>query len=175
MGKEVARLLGSDPLLHWEAWNWMKGWYWAAVDRAPPPSWFTLYRITAKRVDFYIYMPPPGGGILISVEPFPVDDSVPTEDNIEWVVIQLRNHHSGGTSGMRVKHLKGWLMEARKKEREEAASEQTTAAEGTTSVPNRMGTEGTEEIRGETPAEISNWERVVDLVQTAFEEKRLTG
>ena len=31
----------------------------------------------------------------------------------------------------------------------------------------------TEEIREKTPAEVSNWERVVDLIQTAFGEGRL--
>ena len=33
---------------------------------------------------------------------------------------------------MRTEHLKGWLAEERKKEREEAAAEQATPAEGTT-------------------------------------------
>ena len=36
-GKEIERLLGVDPPLHREAWYRMKGWYKAAVDRAPPP------------------------------------------------------------------------------------------------------------------------------------------
>ena len=50
-GKEVERFLGSDPPLHREAWHWMKGWYRAAVDRAPPPARVTFERITADRVD----------------------------------------------------------------------------------------------------------------------------
>ena len=48
--KEVKRLIGSDPSLHREAWNCMKGWYWAAVDRAPTPNQVTLERIIVERV-----------------------------------------------------------------------------------------------------------------------------
>ena len=36
-----------------------------------------------------------------------------------------------------------------------------------------MGKEGTEESREKTPAETSNWDRVVDLIQTASGEGRL--
>ena len=67
----------------------MKGWYRYAFDRALPPDWVTLERITAKRVDLYSYMPPPGENIPVSVEPFPLDDSLHTEDNIEWEVTRL--------------------------------------------------------------------------------------
>ena len=70
-------------------------------------------------VELYSYVPPSGTNIPISVEPFPVDDSVPTEDKIKWAVKRLQNHHSGGPSGMRAEHLKGWLAAARKKEKEE--------------------------------------------------------
>ena len=105
--KEVETLLGSDPSLHREAWNRLKGWYQAASDRDPPPNRVTLERITEEQVDLYSYVPPPGVNIPISVDPFPVDESVPMEDEIEWAVKQLQNHHSGGASGMRAKHLKG--------------------------------------------------------------------
>ena len=49
--KEVERLLGLDPPLHWEAWHWMKEWYWDAVDHAPPPARVTLEQIMAERVE----------------------------------------------------------------------------------------------------------------------------
>ena len=87
----------------------MKGWYRAAVDRALPPAWFNLYCIMAERVDLYRYVPPPGGNILISVETFLVEESVPTEDDIDWAVKQLCNHRSRGGSGMRAGYIKGWL------------------------------------------------------------------
>ena len=167
-GKKVDKILGSEPPLHWEAWHRMKWWYWAAVDRAPPPAQVTLMRITAEQVDLYRYVPPPGENIPVSVELFPVDDSVPTKDKIEWAVTRLQNHRSGGTSGMRDEYLKRWLTKARNKERDEVATDQENMKDGETAGPNSMGREGTEEIRKTTPAEDSNWERVVDLFQTAF-------
>ena len=122
-GKEVEKILGSDPPLHREAWHRMKGWYQATVERVSPPTRVTLGRITAEQVDLYSYVPPQGGNIPISVEPFLVDDSVSTEDKIEWAVTRLQNHCSRGGSVMRDEHLKGWLAEARKKERGEVATE----------------------------------------------------
>ena len=69
VGEEVERLLGSDPPLHQEAWHWMKGWYWFAVDFAPLPAQATLERITAKRVDLYSYVTPLGENTLYPLRP----------------------------------------------------------------------------------------------------------
>ena len=44
----------------------------------------------------YSYVPPPGENIPISIKPFPVDDSVPEEDDTEWAVKRLHNNRSGG-------------------------------------------------------------------------------
>ena len=66
------------------------------VDRVLPPARVTLEGILEERVELYSCVPPPGTRIPISVQPFPVEDSVPTEDKIEWVVTRLRNHCSGG-------------------------------------------------------------------------------
>ena len=92
LGEEMEKLLGSNLPLHQEAWNPLKGWYQAAVNRAPPSAQVNLERITAERVDLYKYVPPPWENTLVSFDPLPVDDSVPTEDEIEWVVTQLHNH-----------------------------------------------------------------------------------
>ena len=73
-GKEVEMLIVSDPLLHREAWHRMKGWYRAVVDHVPPPARVTLEWITMEKVDLYIYIPPPGENISVSVEPLPVED-----------------------------------------------------------------------------------------------------
>ena len=53
-------LLGEDPPNAKEAWRSLKGWYKAAVNRAPPPAQATLERITAERVDLYSYVSSPG-------------------------------------------------------------------------------------------------------------------
>ena len=113
----MEKLLGTDPPLHQEYWHRLKGWYWAAVNRAPPPTRVTPERITAERVDLYIYVPALGENIPVSVDPFPVDYLIPTEEEIEGGVTRLRNHHSRGPSGMLSEHLKGWLAAASNKER----------------------------------------------------------
>ena len=139
-------MLGSDPPLLREAWHWIKGWYKAAVDRAPPPTRVTLERITAERVELYIYVPPPGTNIPISVQPFPVDNSVPTEGKIEWVVTQLRNHHSGGPSGMRAEHLKRWLAAVQKSEKDVTTTAVAETTENKGTVAFQPATEPTEAV-----------------------------
>ena len=61
-------------------------------------------------MELYIYIPPPGTNIPIYVQPFLVEDLVPTEDAIEWTVTRLRNHRSRGPSGMQAGNLKRWLV-----------------------------------------------------------------
>ena len=119
--------MGSDPPFHREAWQRINGWYKAAVDLSLPPARVTLERITAERTELYSYVPPPGTNIPMSVDLFPVDYSVPTEDDIEWAVKRLRNHRSRVLSGMRAELLKKWLAAARK-----AAKDETTLGAETT-------------------------------------------
>ena len=85
-GAEVETLLGADPPNPREAWRRLKGWYKAAANRAPPPARATLEQITAERVNLYSYVPYPGEHIPVTVRPVKVDDSVPTEDEIEEAV-----------------------------------------------------------------------------------------
>ena len=87
-----------------------------------------------------------GKNTPIYVKPFLVDDSVPTEDKIEEAVKHLRRNISGGSSGMRDEHLKGWLAASKRRKRE-------AAEEG----------EGTTDDKEGGPAE-PNWERLVDLI-----------
>ena len=70
-------LLGEEPPNQREEWRRLKGWYKAAVNRAPPPARATLERITAERVDLYSYVPSLGENILVTVIPAQVDTSVP--------------------------------------------------------------------------------------------------
>ena len=100
-GEEFERMLELDPPLQQEALHRMKGWYRAAVNRAPPPARVNLERIMEDWVYLYRYVPPPVENIPISVETFPVEDLVPTEDNIKYAVKLLHNHRSRGSSGMR--------------------------------------------------------------------------
>ena len=95
-GAEVEALLGSDPPMPREAWQRLKGWYKAMVDRDQPPARVTPERITVEWVDLYSYVPSPGTNIPISVNPVPVDDSVTMEDEIEGALKHLRKNLSGG-------------------------------------------------------------------------------
>ena len=40
--------------------------------------------------------PPPGDTIPATIEPFVVEDGVPTEAEVEWAVKRLRNNRAGG-------------------------------------------------------------------------------
>ena len=63
---------------------------------------------------------------------------------------------------MRNEHIKGWLSKAQK---EEAEAAKTSATEGTATILGGKGGKETEERREKTPAEMTDWERVMDLVR----------
>ena len=115
----------------------------------------------------YSYVPLLGKNVPISVQPFLVDDSVPTEDEIEWVVKRLRKNRSGGPSGMRAEHFKRWIATTRtaEKDREMAAIKEEAAT-----TTERAKTGMSEKQKG---AESDNWTRFVDLVQSVFWEGKL--
>eukprot|EP00978_Attheya_sp_CCMP212_P011677 scaffold28947_cov48-Attheya_sp.AAC.3 len=52
-GDNVEALLQKEPPDLQGAWNALKGWYRVVGDRAPPPSWDTLEKVTAEREDLY--------------------------------------------------------------------------------------------------------------------------
>jgi hypothetical protein len=111
-GDNVEALLQKEPPDLQGAWNALKGWYRVAGDRAPPPSWDTLEKVTAEREDLYRKETPPGESIPIMVEPVAVSDEIPAMEEIAEAVKKLRNNRSGGPSGIRGEHLKGWLARA---------------------------------------------------------------
>ena len=113
----------------------------------------TLDQIKAERVELYSYVPSLGKNIPVIVKPVKVDDLVPTEKEIEKVVKKLRQNRSGGPLGMQDKHLKGRLAASKRGRRAEEKGEEKT--------------EGEEE-EGEP-----NWENLVELVQTVFQEGEL--
>ena len=98
-GEEAETLLGADLPNPKEAWRRLKGWYKAAVNRAPPPSQATLERITAERVNLYSYVPSLRENIPVTVRPVKLYDSVPMEEKIEEAVKKLRRNRSGGGVG----------------------------------------------------------------------------
>ena len=66
---------------------------------------------------------------LVTIKPVEVDDSVPTEDEIEEVVKKLSRNRSGGLSGMRAEHLKGWLAASKRENRAAEKGEVKTEGE----------------------------------------------
>ena len=151
-GTGVEALLGGDPPNAKEAWRRMKGWYKAAVNRAPTPARARLKRITADRVELCSHVPPPGDNIPVTVTPSDIYDSVPTEDTISEAVKKLRRNQAGGPSGIRAEHLKGWIAAAKRGQMAEEKGEEKTEAEE----------EGRE-----------LWRKVVEITQTAFREGKL--
>ena len=145
-------MLQEDPPNARGAWRRMKGWYRTAATRGPPPARATLERITAEQTDLYRRVPPPGENIPVNVDPTNIDDSVPTEDEVEEAVKKLWRNRSGGPSGIRAEHVKGWLAAARRGGMAEEQGKTKTAAE-----------EEGEDL----------WGKVVELTQTAFREGNL--
>ena len=104
----------EDPPDAKGAWRRMKGWYRAAVTRGPSPAQATLERITADQTELYRQVPSQGEGITTHVEKNTIDDSVPTEDEVEAAVKKLRRNRAGGPSRIWAENIKGWLAAARR-------------------------------------------------------------
>ena len=112
--------------------------------------------------------PPPRGEMIpISVPPSPINNSVPTEEEVEWEVRRLWGHRSGGPSQVRSENLREWLREHRAEKSAEAkAKEEKAEAEGETSGSEERESEakeGTADVREER--DTTKWDKVVELVQ----------
>ena len=137
----------------------MKGWCKVVAGCALPPARLTIKWITAERVALHNHIPPQGENIPISVDHFPLDDSVPMEDDIKWAVRRLRDNCSSSPSGIRAEHLQQWLWEAQN-------SEEDTAA--VTGLNTEVDMKTLKEVK-------RRWrhERVVVLMQADFREGQM--
>ena len=70
--------------------------------------------MTAEREELYRNVPSPGEPIPVENPPFHllVDDYIPEDEDIDWVVHRLCLNCSGGPSRMLAKHLHQWLIAA---------------------------------------------------------------
>ena len=65
----------------------------------------------AEREELYRSLPPPlGENIPTSVPHCQIDDSVTTDEEVEWVVGRLQGNRLGGPYQMRANHLQKWLQ-----------------------------------------------------------------
>ena len=100
--------------------------------------------------------------------PANIDDSVPTEEEVEWVVWRLRGTGQEAPPGC-VQRISGSgcgnIRNDRGRERQKQRLQTQTQRDGR-DIP-RMGGEDGEEER---EREKTMWERVVELVQTAFQD-----
>ena len=58
-----------------------------------------------------VYTPRPGDNIPISVKPAHRNESVPTEEEVDWAVQRLQGHRSVFPYQMHANHLWKWLWE----------------------------------------------------------------
>ena len=175
---KIEDLLTSDPPLYKEYGNHMKGWYKVMAGRALMPTRLTIKRITEEQVSMHHHIPPPGENIPIFFDPFPLDESVPTEDNIEWEVRRLRDSGSSSPSGIRTEQLQHWIWEAQK------ANEAIALVTGS-GLTTEMDTKTLKEANTEMDMEmymgmavmgtlaLYHWKRVAVLMQTDCQEDRL--
>ena len=113
----------------------MKGWYKDADDWALPPARITLDWITVERVALYRHIKPLGEKTPISIKYLPLDELVPMEYKIKWVVRMMRYNRSGGPSETIAEHLWKWLWESWKSEAAaEAVAEATMMYMGKATV-----------------------------------------
>jgi len=91
-------IAAGDPK---EAWRSIKGWYRSVEDRPLKPNYQWMEALTQERVDLYTVETPPRDPIPINVDPFDVNDDIPTDNEIREAVKSLRNGRAGGLGGMR--------------------------------------------------------------------------
>ena len=109
VGRTIDSLLAFYPPLVRDSWVRIWGWYRDADDRPPPPAHISLETLTEEFAEPYAHVLPPGRPIPIELAPFPVDDTIPREEEIAEVVLHLQLHRDEGPSGMRAEHLSIWL------------------------------------------------------------------
>jgi hypothetical protein len=95
-------------------WSTLKAWYKHASGRTSHPSKKDLKILQTDYGELLTNKPPAGEPISILVSPFDVDDSIPSEAEIEKVVGRLHSGRRPGPTGMRPEDLKEWRDAARR-------------------------------------------------------------
>jgi hypothetical protein len=133
-----------------EAWRTLNGWYRLAEDQPPLACPETMSKPMAKRVNLYEKAAPMGGPLPFNFPFFKISDNMPTDSEVRTVVRGLKNERAGRATGMKAKHLKGWLDEVQHKEK--AAREN----------PGRVGAD---------PGLGSKWGIFIEMIQTIWDRE----
>jgi hypothetical protein len=102
-----------------ETWRSIKSWYHSVEDCPPKPNYQWMEALMQECINLYMAETLLGALIPINVNPFAVNDNVPTDGEIQEVVKCLCNGRAGGLGGTRAEHLKWWLSNIKEEEREE--------------------------------------------------------
>ena len=97
-GEEIEAQLQQQDLKG--AWSTLKAWYQHSGDRPPKPLRQDLKSLTNKREVLYTHVPSPGAPIPIHVNPFPIQDEIPSEDEIAVAVTRLKKGKAPGPLGL---------------------------------------------------------------------------
>ena len=91
-----------------EAFSTLRGWYHDCGGIPPKPTTCDLHRTRAEFESLYMAAPPSGDPIPVHVPPFPVNDDVPTEEEIITALHQMRRRRVPGASGIRTEEIIRW-------------------------------------------------------------------
>jgi hypothetical protein len=92
-----------------EAWRTLQGWCRLAEDRPPPAGPETMVKQTAKCMELYARVSPMGAALPFNLLHFKISNDMPTDSEVQLVVRGLKNGQAAGATGMKAKHLNGWL------------------------------------------------------------------
>jgi hypothetical protein len=106
-----------------KAYSLMGSWYKFHGDRPPKPSRQDLLAVTAEFTAVYTAEPPEalGAEIPYNGPVFAIDDSVPSEAEIEAAIPRVKLGKAAGPSGMKGEDFRTWLDAARRKSDPEPA------------------------------------------------------
>ena len=104
-----------------------------------------------ESVALYSRVPPRGDSIPVEIETFEVEDRVPDEGEIEWVVKRLRNNRTGGPSRMQAGDLKGWLAAARIGEKKGETADKESLSEDRRRQADEAGAEVEALVKADLP------------------------
>ena len=91
----------------------LKRWYWHAYVRAPNTSQKDMDKVRGDLKTLYQREepPPPSPPLATHVEPVQVNGNIPSEAEMEALVLRLRTHRAGRHTHLHEEHFKQWQRE----------------------------------------------------------------